>query len=160
MLRAYQWALERRSDSPCVVGAVIDLGNCLDLTQQGGIRAVKLAYQSYIALQKRTGQSIPENKSPKGSESNDLVLRYLDRAVIDHFHANFRAASTSDAGKTREFDTVRAMFPEGVPIYEKAGFLEKTHVQIAVRKQTQILGVFRIPAYQLEQMKIPDLYAF
>jgi hypothetical protein len=52
------------------------------------------------------------------------------------------------------------MFPEGEPLYDNAGFLEKTHVQIAVRKQEQVLGVFRVPAHQLAELGIPNLYNF
>jgi hypothetical protein len=159
ILRAYQWAVERRSSSPCVVGAVIELGNCLDLTTQIGVRAVKLAYVSYIDLQRRTDNPIPANRSAKRN-SNDIGLRLLDRAVIDHLHTLYKLASVIDSGKTREFDTVRAMFPEGEPLYENAGFLEKTHVQIAVRKQEQVLGVFRVPAHQLAELGIPSLYDF
>jgi hypothetical protein len=87
-----------------------------------------------------------------------LVLRYLDRAVIDHLHENYKAASQSGKGGG-EFDTVRALFPEGDPIYENAGFWEKTHIQVAVRRATQILGVFRIPSHQLEFLGLPNLYA-
>jgi hypothetical protein len=159
-LRAYLWAQERRPDSPCVVGAVIDLGNCLDLTTQVGVRAVKQAYASYAELQRRSGNEMPRNQSAKKSRPGDLVLRLLDRAVVDHLHQLYKRASQSSKGNIREFDAVRAMFREGAPIYEDAGFLEKTHVQIAVKKPTQIRGVFRVPTYQLEALQIPDLYSF
>jgi hypothetical protein len=58
----------------------------------------------------------------------------------------------------REFDTVRALFPEGEELYENAGFREKTHIQIAVRKPRQELGVFRIPAWRLRELSLPDFY--
>jgi hypothetical protein len=159
-LRAYHWAQERRPDGPCVIGAVIDLGNCLDLTTQVGVRAVKSAYVSYSDLQRKSGNEIPKNQSAKNSRPDDLVLRLLDRAVVDHLHELYKQASKASQGKVKEFDTVRAMCPEGEPIYEDAGFLEKTHVQIAVKNMTQIRGVFRLPSYQLEALKIPDLYSF
>ncbi|HZY62172.1 MAG TPA: hypothetical protein VFE38_06555 [Edaphobacter sp.] len=156
ILRAYEWAKERRSSAPCIVGAVIELGNCLDLTTQAGVRAVKVAYESYVNLQKKTGNALPKNKAGENSKPGDRVLRYLDRAVIDHLHANYKA---SQSGGMREFDTVRALFPEGYSIYEDAGFWDKTHVQIAVRRQTQILGVFRVPMHQLKNLDISDPYA-
>jgi hypothetical protein len=37
------------STIPSVVGAAIELGNCLDLTTQSGITAVKLAYDEFIS---------------------------------------------------------------------------------------------------------------
>ena len=156
VLRAYQWALERRSKSPCVVGAVIDLGNCLDLTTQRGIHAVQKAYQSYFTLQRKSGQHIPENQDAEHARPGDIVLRYLDRAVINHLHESYTRAKI----RSSEFDTVRAMFPEGKPLYANAGFMEKTHVQIAVRKQNQVLGIFRVPDFQLMELSIPSLYNF
>jgi hypothetical protein len=156
--RAYEWAIERRSAAPCVVGAVIDVGNCLDLTKRSGITAVRSAYDSYRQLQQRRNQPLPENQDSKDGRKGDLVLRPLDRAVIDHLHSIYRSASERDGGRTKEFDTVRAMFPEGEPLYATAGFLEKTHVQIAVRKPTQIVGVFRVPSFILKLHGLPEMY--
>jgi hypothetical protein len=156
--RAHNWALERRPRSPCVVGAVIDLGNCLDLTQQAGILAVKEAYQSYVELQTETNQPVAQNKAATGTLPEDRVLRLLDRAVIDHIHTMYRVSYKRTQGRVREFDTVRALFPEGVPLYENSGFREKTHIQIAVRKPEQVLGVFRVPAWRLRELNLPDFY--
>jgi len=156
--RAYDWALERRPHSPCVVGAVIELGNCLDLTQQAGIRAVKDAYRSYLEIQQATGQPQLENKPATDGHPGDFALRLLDRAVINHLHTSFLRASEATGGQIKEFDTVRALFPEGVPLYENSGFREKTHIQIAVRKPRQVLGVFRIPAWRLRELNLPDFY--
>jgi hypothetical protein len=158
--RAYAWALERRSNSPCVVGTVVELGNCLDLTKQSGIRAVQDAYNSYLKLQQRSGGEVARNEPGKAGMPGGLVLRYLDRAVIDHLHSLYLAASKATNGRTREFDTVRAMFPEGKELYPGAGFFEKTHVQIAVRNPQQILGVFRIPEHQLSRLGLSGMYSF
>lgn len=157
--RAYQWALEHRPQAPTVVGAAIDLGRCLDLTTQSGIQAVKIAHASYLRLQRKIGQPLPANQSAKGSRPRDFVLRYLDRAVINHLHQQY-ARESALRGISLEFDTVRALFPEGHPLYENAGFMEKTHVQIAVRNQRQVLGVFRVPAWQLTELGLPlDIYS-
>jgi hypothetical protein len=142
-----------------VVGAVIDLGNCLDLTTQSGIRVVRDAYKSYVELQTKAGNPLPRNTSGNGSRPEDLVLRHLDRAVIDHLHQSYREASQSSDGRIKEFDTVRALFPEGEPIYENAGFWEKTHVQISIRNPTNVLGVFRVPQHQLDSLGLPNIYS-
>ncbi len=55
VVRAYEWAQARRTAQPCVVGAVIDLGNCLDLTTRQGAQAVRVAYESYLQLQTEAG---------------------------------------------------------------------------------------------------------
>ncbi len=41
------------------------------------------------------------------------------------------------------FDTVRAAFVEGSPIYDGAGFHAKTHIQLCVRHVARIQGYFR-----------------
>jgi hypothetical protein len=42
-----------------------------------------------------------------------------------------------------QYQTVRSPFMEGEPLYEGAGFLEKTHIQVAVRDVAMIKGYFR-----------------
>lgn len=48
-------------------------------------------------------------------------------------------------------DSVRGVFTEGKPIYPGAGFDEKTHIQIVVRNQDCIKGVFRVPGEARER---------
>ena len=159
-VRAYQWALERRSNSPCVIGAVIDPGNCLDLTKQSGIAAVQRAYSSYLSLQTKFGKPVPQNLVGRGSRPSDFVRRFLDCAVIDHLHDSYAAASKQSLGVAKGFDTVRALFPEGNELFDRSGFKDKTHVQIAVRNQRQVLGVFPVPVWQLSELSLPlDIYS-
>ena len=153
-VRAYQWAEEFRTGEESLVGAAIELGNCLDLTTQRGTQAVEAAYASYKDLQTLRGEVLLENKDIKDREPGDLALRFLDRAVIQHLHENLAEIGV-------EYDTVRALFPEGEELYPKAGFWKKTHVQIAVRKVEQIRGVFRLPIHELREGGIPDgVYRF
>jgi hypothetical protein len=154
VVRAYDWASEFRGN-PSVVGAAIELGNCLDLTTLRGTRAVRAAYESYESLQQKRGEPLPHNKDVRGRTPGDLALRFLDKAVITHLHQNLRDAGVPD------YDTVRALFPEGNELYPGAGFREKTHVQIAVRTLTGIRGVFRVPQHELEEFRIPkSIYDF
>ncbi len=111
-----------------------------------------------MKLQTETNQPIAENKAATGTLPEDRVLRLLDRAVIDHLHTIYKKSSERTQSRVREFDTVRALFPEGEELYENAGFREKTHIQIAVRKPEQVLGVFRIPAWRLRELNLPDFY--
>lgn len=117
-----------------VVGAVIDLRLCLDLSTSAGTQEVEQAYQSFAAAMQAAGQSMPRNRG-----GSDLLLRDLDRAVIEHLHA-----ARKEAGLP-EIDTVRGFYFEGEPLYPDAGFFEKTHIQICVRKPDCIHGVFRVP---------------
>jgi len=124
---------------PYVVGAVIDLGACLDLTTSFGVSAVCRGYESLRASFNETQKPLPQN-------TPDQLRRYLDCAVINRVHAIFAE------NKLPPFDTVRGVFTEGGPAYEGAGLSVKTHIQIAVRNPACIKGVFRVPDQHLESL--------
>jgi hypothetical protein len=139
------------------VGAVIELGHCLDLTTQSGIEAVKIAYSQFIAMIKREGAPTPANVDPSTDPGEDIILRRLDCAVMNYLFEIARTAQESDPA-SQPYTTVRALFPEGRRLYPGAGFRAKTHIQICVRMPEQILGVFRIPEWQREELAMPSLY--
>ena len=160
VVRAWQWANESRRNfnHPSVVGAAIELGNCLDLTTQLGIEAVRLAHDKFIAIVQRDGTPIPENVNPANVSIGDRVIRRLDCAVMNHLFDNVLQAVQEADPKTQPYVTVRALFPEGTELYSGAGFRDKTHIQICVREPEQIFGVFRIPEWQSEELELPSLY--
>ncbi len=125
---------ERQEIEPFVVGAVIDPGFCLDLLSANGIKAVERAYMHLQAVSAESGSELPENTG-----GNDLPIRKLDRAVINSMHVE-----REDSGDV-PFDSVRALFSEGGPLYRNSGFRHKTHIQICVRDPDMIKGVFRVP---------------
>ena len=59
--RAWQWAkdLAKRKNSqikePAVVGAIIDLGYCFDLTDSTYLQELKAAYESMVTVYKESG---------------------------------------------------------------------------------------------------------
>lgn len=118
---------------PFVIGAVIDLGLCLDLSTSDGIAQVKRGYQSVL-------ENVYESlEVPLPLNSPDNLRRPLDCAVINWVH------SLRKMEGQRPFDTVRGVFTEGGPAYDGAGFSSKTHIQIAIRNSDCIKGVFRVP---------------
>lgn len=136
--RAWQWAEELDSISkPAVVGCIINLGNCLNLLDSENLKIVKSAYDELKRLKKDTGAEMPRNLSSMRGEDVDLVRRYLDREVIN---------LTVNLARKRKLiiDTVRAVFVEGGPLYESAGFREKNHIQICVRSTECLIGYFRV----------------
>ena len=159
VLRAYRWATEprRKFGYPSAVGAVIELGNCLDLTTQTGITAVKLAYDDFISTAEEDGTPVPENVNPAKESGGDKIIRRLDCAVMNYLYKIVKTAQESDP-KSQPYATVRALFPEGSDLYPGAGFRDKTHIQICVREPEQILGVFRIPDWQRIELELPSLY--
>jgi hypothetical protein len=134
--RALEFAHEKRMRvsgirRPFVVGAVIDLGLCLDLTTKNSIEILRDTHRSLLGTISPTGGPLPVN----GPEN---WWRRLDCAVIRFLHL-IRQSQASES-----IDTVRGIFTEGKPIYSGSAFLEKTHVQIAVVDPECIKAVFRV----------------
>jgi hypothetical protein len=117
--------------APAVIGAVIDLGHCLNLLGSRSIELLRLTYDQLVRSSQTTGMPLPRNTG-----GADLVNRKLDCAVVETLHLN-----RADRGE-RPFDTVRAAFVEGAPLYENAGFRARTHIQICVRDPRRIKGYF------------------
>ena len=136
-LRGLEFARETQERStgtkrkPEVVGAVIDLGYCLDLTTSAGVQMVKDAYNDYRRIVEKAGDPLPSN-------SRDGLRRNLDCAVINFIHDVRKKKNLS------AIDTVRAVFIEGTPIYVDSGFYSKSHIQICVCNPDRIKGVFRV----------------
>jgi hypothetical protein len=130
---AKEWYSRGKITEPAVVGAVIDLGFCLDLISSTGIAAVKAAHDDFVAYVREAGKPVPKNRL-----GPDKLLRDLDCAVINHLH------KVREAAHLQAFQTVKAVFIEGARIYDEAGFFEKTHIQICVRDKSCIKGVFRV----------------
>ncbi|HWE94406.1 MAG TPA: hypothetical protein VG269_10615 [Tepidisphaeraceae bacterium] len=139
--RAYEFACEvrdrprrarQRIRRPAVVGAIIDLASCLNLLDSRYIDMVRDAHADLVVLHRGAGEPLPTN-----SGGEDRFLRRLDCAVIETLHA-----AREEQGKP-PFDTVRAAFIEGDPIYDGAGFRTKNHIQLCVRNLACIKGYFR-----------------
>ncbi len=131
---AQEWQARGKIDDPYVVGAVLDLGSCLDLMTSTGIAAVKAAHADFLEYTAAASKRAPTNRG-----GDDALLRELDCAVINHLH------HVREAARLAPFDSVNGVFIEGGQIYEGAGFYNKTHVQICIRRPDCIKGVFRVP---------------
>jgi len=138
--RAYQFAIERQKypkpslpkiKSAAVLGAVIELKNCLDLLDSKYLELVKISYSNYSDSYKMMGEPLPKNSNVQGS--TDRLLRRLDCAVIENLHT---------LNIEEPFDSVRGVFIEGAPLYEGAGFNEKNHIQICIRNPNCIKAFF------------------
>ncbi len=121
--------------TPFVIGAVIELGNCLDLLESESLKILKAGYELLHDVAHDKDFSLPANK-PIGEEK-DLLLRPLDCLVIEFVNKLMKET------KEGEYDTVRGAFFEGEDLYPNAGFKEKNHIQICVRNPKCIKGYFR-----------------
>jgi len=144
--RALQFAkelqkLERQTapkiKTPAVVGAIVELGLCLDLTTTSGISQIRTAYQKLREIAEVAERPLPMNRL-------DQRLRDLDCAVIQFLH------ETRKREKEPSIDTLKGVFVEGEPIYPTSGIREKTHIQICVCNPECIKGVFRVPRRMLK----------
>jgi len=111
-----------------VVGAVIQLGICLDLTDIDNTAALAREFEIIRVLYERQGIPLPENKGK---------WRDLDCLTINEL----LAAAKENAGF--EYQTVRCPFLEGEPVFPGSGILRESHIQVSVRDRSCILGIFR-----------------
>jgi hypothetical protein len=115
---------------PFVVGAVIDLGLCLDLSRQEGIQEASNAAQVLKSI-----GVLPTNEESFNGDK-DIIKRKLDKAIINYLH------EMREDAKEPPYDTVRCPFPQGDPIAPTSAFVLYSHVQIAVRNSNSIIGFF------------------
>lgn len=138
--RAWEWAdakvAARTYAQPFVIGAVIDLGNCLDLMARDSLELLGDAYTVLAETRRATADDrpLPANKGRDG----DKLLRFLDCAVIRTLHQVIQEQ------KLPPFDSVRGLFTEGDALYPGSGFKQKTHVQLSVCSTECVKGYFRV----------------
>jgi len=105
--RAVRWAVAEskrrgsRIKHPAVLGAVIDLGNCLNLADANALNQIREAHDQYVRLCSAAGIEKARNRG------RDLRARYLDCAVMELLH------QLRQEEKKPVFDTVRGFFIEG-----------------------------------------------
>jgi len=135
--RAMRWAQEMAQlpnsaiTQPAVIGAVINLGHCLDLADPESGELVSQAHAQFIEDCQEDGIDPPRNK---GRESK---ARFLDCAVMNHLH------TLREESGQQPFDTVRGFFNEGQPVYPSAGLRSLDHVQVCIRNRACVMGFFR-----------------
>ena len=113
---------------PFVIGAVIDLGVCLNLLDSAALQQVE---DAHTLLKSSIGKSASMPKNQKAG------ARVLDCAVIQTLHA-YR-----EANHLEPYDSVRGMFIEGEELYDGAGFRRDDHIQLCVTNTSCIRGYFR-----------------
>lgn len=134
-VRALDWAKNRYGKDAKVLGAVVDLGNCLNLTDYSSTEILKNAYKLLKYNYEMAGIPIPENVY--GKSNTDLLLRYLDCSVIEYVHYLKKLNNPNN-----QYDSVRGVFTEGKEVYEGSGFVEKTHIQLCIVNPNCIKGYF------------------
>lgn len=140
--RAYEWAEDyskRKPNlvkTPAVIGAVIDLGMCLNLCERESILLLQRSYSDLALAFDKLGLNInSEFQNRRADAGGFKLLRELDCVVIEH-----AIEMVSSFGSS--FDTVYGYFQEGTDAYTGSGIKAKSHIQIAVRNLDCIKGYF------------------
>ena len=118
-----------------MLGVVINLGQCFDLLDTANTRLLHNLFPEFQRLILQSGKRMPENRASRVGDQ-DKVLRFLDCALI-----KFALDKLADAG--RVYHTVRGAFFEGGEAFTGGGIMLKSHIQIAVREPSCIVGFFR-----------------
>jgi len=113
--------------TPFIIGAMVELGNCLNLIESNSINIVNEAYVDLLSIISDNGETMPVNKGAN---------RQLDCAVIRYIHEINRRVGLPG------YDSVRSSFLEGDPIYAGANFTDRLHIEICVRDSAMIKGYF------------------
>ena len=130
--QAWRWATRyKKLGQPAVVGAMIRLGNCLDLLDPENVQWLKQIHADMIGKWRQIDASVPQN----GNQHKNL-----DCAIFNHC---YRIADDTGA----PVDTTRAVY---VPtecakrVWTRSWLYEEAHIQLCVRNAQNILAVWHV----------------
>ena len=125
----------RAIGTPAVVGATLCVKHCLDMTTQWGIRTYRNALHELTESLERAGVPPPTNEAVDATD-RDILLRNLDAAVFNFIrHAKFETGM-------EPVQAVRGAFHQGIELAPRSGFRQNSHIQIAVRDPSCVVGWF------------------
>lgn len=150
-VRAMQWAEDKKQrggiETPAVIGAVLHLGHCCDLTDSKFINEVTKAYRLMADERRILGKALPQNKDLPHDKHKNKLLRNRDCGTIEFMHEQIQTGYSNDIKRRgfsdlKLFDSTRGVFTEGGPAFEGSGIMTKTHTQICIRNFNCIQGFF------------------
>lgn len=142
--RAIAWGkeLEKKDKSrrTAVIGALIDLGSCLNFANQEYLddlnkKSIEVQTELMLLSESEKIKEIPKNKD----KSHELDCFIINNMISE-------AKNKMD----KEFDSVRGIFIEGDPICEGSGFTAQSHIQISIRNPNCIKGYFNPKNYNID----------
>lgn len=125
--RAWQWASEHHGEDAAVVGAAIELSDCMDMLDVGWFDLMLGVYDRYLEKCKQDGVVPPIQEGP---------FHRLDAAVI-----NYTVGVLAEEG--RHVRSVRCSFGEGNSVFPGSAIYSLNHIQIAVRDLAVIKRTWR-----------------
>ncbi|RYD81520.1 MAG: hypothetical protein EOP53_06170 [Sphingobacteriales bacterium] len=113
--------------TPFVLGAIINLGNCLNLLEAESAPVLESAHDGLVQTTAKAELKMPVNKNAN---------RALDCAVIQYLHqSNIDNAIPA-------YDTIRSSFDEGEKVYAGSVFTKRLHIEVCVINPAMILGYY------------------
>jgi hypothetical protein len=110
-----------------IIGAMIQLGNCLDLTDVYYTTRLRGAYLALQKAARQQGTSLPKNRGKRRDRDCFVINRFV----------------SSVAEGSRRIQTARCPFLEGIPAYPGSAIRRESHIQLVVFDKQCLLGVFR-----------------
>jgi hypothetical protein len=138
--RAAKWARDKHDKRGAIVGAIIQLGNCYDLMDTRNTADLRRGANAFLEVAAAAEAAIPKNV--RGGH-------YLDCAIL-----NWWLDRLGEQGNV--YQTVRRGFEEGEPVSPGMAITMASHVQIAVRDPSCVLGVFRTTVADAQMLIRPD----
>ena len=127
--QAWWWSTKFKSKKhPAVVGAIIRLGNCLDLLDPLNVATLKRFHDDTLAKWRAAKAEIPRN----GNQHKNL-----DCALFNLFYGQSEVP----------IETARAVYvptESAKRAWPRSWIYEEAHIQICVRKPENILAVWRV----------------
>ncbi|MEY2117222.1 hypothetical protein [Rhodanobacter sp. FW106-PBR-R2A-1-13] len=131
--------------TPAVLGALLCVRRCLDVTTRVGLEQFAAAYDALGEAWVTAG--VPEDRrpvnSPAAAEDADVIVRKLDNAVFQLLHAMVEGRGDAP------YQVVRGAFRQGPELAPRSGLHRDSHVQLAVRDMTCVVGWFLPPGDRL-----------
>jgi len=117
---------------PAVVGCLLSVQRCLDMTTHAGVMEFEAAC---MTIGEHEGRP-PANRPRDEADANN-VLRHLDNAIFDHIHRAREAIPHA-----LPYQAVRGAFQQGAELVPRSGFHRDSHIQIALRDLACVVGWF------------------
>ncbi len=113
--------------NPFVLGAIINLGNCLNLLESKSAPILQNAYDGLRLTKLTAGALMPKNKGAN---------RQLDCGVIQYLHQSNKETNNPS------YDTIRSSFNEGDKVYPDSTFTTRLHIEVCVKNTNMIIGYY------------------
>lgn len=132
-----------------VVGCLLNVQRCLDMTTREGLGVFAAAVAPTVGGIEANGRNAPRNL-PANENDADVLLRKLDNAIFTFIHERADAVT---GHRDVHYQAVRGAFRQGQALVENSGFHSESHIQVAVRDPTCIVGWFLLPGDELLEAK-------